>query len=690
MKFSKIKSIDVKFFQFLIMGYFPRKISDFGIYNIIQANLSLFLITIKEFCTDVVQFRLLDSFWNFETYFIRRKLNEPQALYIYGSNLQLDVNMETKNVSVGKKQSLKLYKKYKVPKSRNNIPLRKPVVRYLDFAGINRILNRIQESIEWPFRYYKIYQKLKISPSRGILLYGYPGTGKTLLAHVIAGELDIPILYISPSSIISSISGESEKKIQNIFAYAEKKAPCIIFIDEIDGIGQSREFATKEMERRIIGQLLVSMDLIRMKKDNPIFVIAATNQIETIDKALRRPGRFDYEIKLDIPTLNERYLILTHFTKHILLSKNVNLSGVAKNTRGFVSGDLSALVKNVTVLALSRICTTIFKGKYRAKNISLSIDVVITRTDFEHGLTKTEPSLLRYGFLNKHEIFWDQIGALNSVRMILSKYIIEPIRNPLSISSIKNKGVGVLLYGPPGCGKTLIAQATACESGANYIGIKGPEIFDKFLGESEKTIRLIFERARLCSPTIIFFDEIDSIASKRSENGLFQQNGASDRIVNQLLTEMDGIDKKESIYVIGATNRPDNIDKAMLRPGRMDKLLFVPLPGRLERIRILQTISKKISALPYLNFGLLSRVVPNTFSGADLMSSTREAVIKNTDSKTKYVILENATDGLFIVLNNFISTRDYFSGIKNVKRAPILEKKNRKGHSQKKKNFLLK
>jgi SpoVK/Ycf46/Vps4 family AAA+-type ATPase len=668
MKISEINITVIKTFHFLIFGYIPKK-SNKHVVSILNNN------NLKEFFLEK-NFRFLpSSFGEFQLYFFQDKSKKK---LIYNSEkvlLERISNKHIKNEIIGETTRLKFCNKKKKEFILKKI-LINPRVRYLDFAGINRLICQIQEAIEWPLRFYKIYEKSNISSVRGILLHGQPGTGKTLLAHVIAGELNIPILHFSPSSFVSSISGYSEKKIQNAFDYAEKNAPCIFFIDEIDGMAQSREHVTKETERKIIGQLLVSIDSIRMKKNAPVFVIAATNQIETIDQALRRPGRFDHEINLNIPTEKERFLILNHFTKFLKLCKKIDLNYIAKKTRGYVSGDLSALIKNVAILALSRVCSTIFKGRFRIKFSKISINFTINLIDFERGLIKTEPVLLRNGFINIHQIFWDQIGALNFVRMVLSKYIIEPIRNSVNLDYERNKGIGILLYGPPGCGKTLIAQATASESGANYICIKGPEIFDKFLGESEKTIRLIFNRARSCAPTIIFLDEIDSISSKRSNDESTLNNGASDRVVNQLLTEMDGINKKEPVYIIGATNRPEVIDKAILRPGRIDKLLFVPFPNKKEKIQILRTLSKKLSVLPYLNFDFLSQIMPQNYSGADLMSLTKEAILINCEIKLNYVLLENTTNGLFNVSKYFISTKDYLLGFKKMKGFGILKTKN--------------
>jgi SpoVK/Ycf46/Vps4 family AAA+-type ATPase len=666
MNCAKIEIISFKYLHFLIFGYVPK--------NYISYNMSiLFKKNFNNFFSSTKKVIKIYSFWKFYYHFIEKntkiKLTSDQDKEFWKKNFNNFINNDFKKIN----NTLKLSNK-KENKNHNLYKLLMiPAVRYLDFAGIDLIVNQIQEMIEWPLRFYKIYQKSKIFPTVGILLYGHPGTGKTLLAHVIAGEMNIPIIRVSPSFFSSSINGYSEKKVQVIFDFAEKNAPCILFIDEIDGIAQSRDYLDRQTDRKIIAQLLISMDSIRTKKA-PISVIAATNQIESIDQALRRPGRFDREVKLGIPNQKDRYLLLNHFTNKINLSKNINLDDISKKTKGFVSGDLAALVRNVSILALSRICVTIFRGKFRNKNANNFIDFKIKLIDFERGFTKTQPVLLRDGFVNNQEIFWDDVGALNFVRMVLSKYIIEPIKNFNSLINYENKGVGILLYGPPGCGKTLIAQATACEAGANFICIKGPEIYDKFLGESEKKIRLIFNKARSCAPTIIFLDEIDSISSKRSDN-LISSNSASDRVVNQLLTEIDGIDKKDFIYVIGATNRPEVIDKAILRPGRMDKLLFVPFPNKQDKIQILKTISKKIGFLPYLNFNFLVEIMPQNYSGADLASLTKETILNNSRLKLNYIMLENAVNGLFTVSTVLISTKDYVLSLKLIKKLCLVKSK---------------
>jgi SpoVK/Ycf46/Vps4 family AAA+-type ATPase len=666
--------ITIKIFQLAIFAYIPANFSEYQIYTFGIKNMKILSLGLNGLILKKRSIFLCESFFRFRFCLFYRKRFETTIInsdkrnsnFEFCEKMKTDTNHKPTDVKVLKKKILEdsYYKRIVI----------NPIVRYIDFAGINRILKQIQELIEWPLRHYKIYQKLKVSPSKGILLYGQPGTGKTFLAHVIAGELNIPIINVTPSEFVSSMIGNSEKKIRSIFNYAEKNAPCIVFIDEIDGIAQSRDFSAKEVERRTIGQLLISIDNIRTRDNAPVFIIAATNQVEHIDQAFRRPGRFDHEIKLEIPNQSERFLMLIHFVKHIKLSSEIDLIEIARKTKGFVSGDLSALIKNIYTAAISRICTTTFKGQYRLKNDNFLFDFTIKLIDFEKGFTRTEPVLLRQGFLNIQEIFWNQIGALYSIRMVLSKYIIEPIKKFSKLGYVNDKGIGVLLYGPPGCGKTLIAQATACESSANYIAIKGPEILDKFLGESEKTIRLIFSRARSCAPTIIFFDEIDSITAKRCDGQMFSQNGVSDRIVNQLLTEMDGVDKKKLVYIIGATNRPEIIDRAFLRPGRIDKLLFVPFPTKREKIQILLTISRKISILPYLNFDLLSQVIPHNYSGADLVSLTKEAVLINSDKRIGYISLVNSTNGLFNILNYFICIKDYFAGFNKIKKISYIRK----------------
>jgi SpoVK/Ycf46/Vps4 family AAA+-type ATPase len=573
-----------------------------------------------------------------------------------------------------KKKSIKL----KIKKERGKLDFKKTIKtniifkisnkRYLDFAGIDKIIDELQELIEWPLIYSDFFRKYNLSSIRGVLFHGPPGTGKTFLAYCIAGELNLPFFCTGPSNMISTFIGGNEKKLQNIFQIAKKNAPSIIFIDEIDILIGSRENVNKDFEKKMIGQILIFMDQINKSKKKPVLIIGATNQIDFIDPALRRPGRFDRELEFKLPDFQERLKLLIKFSENICFYNDVNLQIFAKKTNGFVSGDLSNFLLTSIRLSISRNWKRFLKGKFRNKNNFSVLKLKIKKIDLDRAREKIEPSILRHGFKVPNKICWNDIGGLEEIRKILSKYVIEPIKKYSSQKFIKAKGMGFLLFGPSGCGKTLIAQVVAQESQANFIAIKGPEIYNKFLGESEKEIRSIFNKARLCAPTIIFFDEIDSLAIQRVGKKDNFHNEASDRILNQLLTEIDGISQNEGVFIIGATNRPEMIDKALLRHGRLDKLLYVSLPNRKERIRILKSISGKFYVLPYLNWKLVDKKIYIGLSGADLMAMVNESLHDANEKKIKYWLVENNFKGLFINTFFFMGNCNLYVAIQKVKR----------------------
>jgi SpoVK/Ycf46/Vps4 family AAA+-type ATPase len=541
-------------------------------------------------------------------------------------------------------------------------------LRYKDFAGIEKIINEIQELIEWPLLNKDFFRKFNIFPIRGILFHGPPGTGKTLLAHVIAGELRLPLFCLDSFKMPTSYYNENEKKLKNIFNLAKNAAPSIILIDEIDIIIGARQNVGKEFEKKIIGQLLITMDKINKIENKPVLVIASTNQIDFIDPALRRPGRFDRELEFKLPDFYERLQLLKKFSFHICFSEDVDLKLFALKTSGFVSGDLSNFLMISIRLGILRLGKRFFKGTFRKKiNLKLN-NVKIKKIDLDRGKEKIQPSILRQGFNIPKKICWKTIGGLEETRKILSRYIIEPIKKFSEDKSFKTKGLGFLLFGPSGCGKTLIAQVVAYESQANFIAIKGPEIFNKFLGESEKEIRSIFSKARSCSPCILFFDEIDSLAIERAGKENISQNGASDRILNQLLTEIDGINPNEGVFIIGATNRPDMIDKALLRHGRLDKMLYISLPDKRERIRILKSIMTKFLVLPYLNWNILSEKIIIGFTGADLMALSNESRLDAIEKKKTYCLVNHNHEGLFASFFIFLGSRNFLTGISKIKR----------------------
>lgn len=557
----------------------------------------------------------------------------------------------------------------------------RPNTRYSDFGGIQTILQEVKELIEYPLTHPEVYQHLGVEPPRGILLHGPPGTGKTMLANAIAGESGACFLRISAPEIVSGMSGESEQKLRELFEEAIAKAPSIIFIDEIDAITPKRETSQRGMEKRIVAQLLTSTDSLSLENTGgkPVLIIGATNRPDALDSALRRAGRFDREICLGIPDEDARERILQVLSQKMKLDGAFDFRAIARRTPGFVGADLVSLTKEAAVIAVNRIFSSMLSSSSSApvqsnnpsnqsdatdedvemstspdQTVEADVDAAaaaadsirsrttpftpeqlaplsITMDDFVAAIAKVQPSSKREGFATIPDVSWDDIGALSSVRDELVLSILHPIQHPERFEALGLKmPAGVLLYGPPGCGKTLLAKAIANESGANFISIKGPELLDKYVGESERAVRQVFQRARASSPCVVFFDELDALAPRRSggAGGDSGGNGVSERVVNQLLTEMDGLDARKNVFVIAATNRPDIIDPAMLRPGRLDKLLYVPLPEPTERLQILLTVTKKCRMDPSVNLetiALDSRC--NGFSGADLSALVREAGI---------------------------------------------------------------
>ncbi len=530
-----------------------------------------------------------------------------------------------------------------------------------DLGGVDHIIKQLEDLIVLPFFKPEIYITSKIQPTRGLLLHGPPGCGKTMIANAFAAELDVPFIAISAPSIVSGMSGESEKALREHFEEAKKMAPCLMFIDEIDSITPKRESSQREMEKRIVAQLLTCMDDLALDKTGgkAVIVLAATNRPDALDPALRRGGRFDKEINMSVPSEAVREQILRALTRHMVLSDDFDLRHLAKLTPGFVGADLNDLVSTAGSAAIKRFLETLKTESQdmivddsiapiletnsdtvselrrlikRAKEPSTAkpSKISITIDDFMTALPKIQPSSKREGFATIPDTTWADIGALRPVREELLTAIVEPIRNPEKYERVGiTAPTGVLLWGPPGCGKTLLAKAVANESRANFISVKGPELLNKYVGESERAVRQVFVRARSSIPCVIFFDELDALVPKRDDT----LSESSARVVNTLLTELDGLSNREGIYVIAATNRPDIIDPAMLRPGRLETLLFVDLPGAAERVEILQTLSRTLS-IPYTD--AIADVARGCegFSGADLESLLRRAgyaAIKRND-----------------------------------------------------------
>ncbi len=469
-------------------------------------------------------------------------------------------------------------------------------ISFKDLGGIDDIFSDIRETIEWPLRYIKIYNYLGIQPPRGVLLCGPPGCGKTTLAMAICGEFGVPFFKISGPEIVSGMSGESEQKIRELFKEVTAAAPSILFIDEIDSIAGKREAAFKDMEKRIVAQFLTCIDDLGTMCDpqKPVILIGATNRPEHLDPALRRAGRFDREITMGVPNEKAREQIIRKMCSKLKLGEDCDCAEIARMSPGYVGADLSALVKEAAIAAIKRIFMGMKKeGEEEFDVESLSeaemSKIRIEKRDFMCAIKKVQPSAMREGFTTIPNVTWDHVGALAEIREELKMSIVEPIKSPELFAQVGlTAPAGVLLYGPPGCGKTLVAKAVSNESKANFISIKGPELLNKYVGESEKAIRQLFHRARMSSPCIIFFDELDALCPKRGS----EQNSVTERVVNQLLTELDGLEERRNVFVIAATNRPDIIDPAMLRPGRLDKLLYVPLPNEADRLSILETLCK--------------------------------------------------------------------------------------------------
>ncbi len=560
----------------------------------------------------------------------------------------------------------------------------KPSITLSELGGFDEIKKDIHETIGNPLNFYEIYKYLNIEPVKGILLCGPPGCGKTTLAHAIGGEYNIPFYRIAAPQIVSSLSGESEMKIRKLFNKVVESAPSILFIDEIESILGKRENASKDMERRIVAQIMSCIDEISYKDKcgndpddrvdsdkglrSPVFIIGATSKPEFIDSSVRRSGRFDKEIHIGFPNLEMREKMLKSMTADKRLAVDVDFNKMAKMTPGYLAADLQSLIREGGKLAIKRIigmveneekqekegmCDSNSKNGDLSENVNMTnnetnnqinnkntkendISLLNTNTsttptnfenffiemsDFEEAVKTIIPTSKREGFSTIPNVSWSDIGGLEKLREELYFDIVMPILEPGKLIKIGiERAVGVLLYGPPGCGKTLLAKAIANEARSNFISVKGPELLNKYVGESEKAVRQLFIRARNSSPCIIFFDELDALCPKRS----MDNNAATERVVNQLLTEMDGLEDRKQIFIIAATNRPDIIDPAMLRPGRLDKLHYVSLPEASDRFSILKAVTRNLPFEKDIDFKKIAEKLEG-FSGADLASLVRES-----------------------------------------------------------------
>ncbi len=583
-----------------------------------------------------------------------------------------------------------------------------PTITYEDIGGLHDAIKKVREMIELPLRHPELFTRLGIEPPKGILLYGPPGSGKTLLARAVANESGANFTVINGPEIMSKWYGQSEENLRKVFDDAEKNAPSIIFFDEIDAIAPKREDVSGEVERRVVSQILTLMD--GLKSRGKVIVIAATNRHNAIDPALRRPGRFDREIEIGVPDQRGRREMLDIHTRNMPMAEDVDKEWLASVTYGFVGADISALAKEAAMLALRRNLPEISWKEHEEIPVKILEDLRVTKEDFQEALKVVEPSAMREVMVEIPKVTWNDVGGLESVKQSLKEVVEWPLKNPEAFTRMGIRPpTGVLLYGPPGTGKTMLAKAVANESGANFISIKGPEIMSKWVGESEKHIREIFKRAKQVAPTIIFLDEMDSIAPRR---GLEVGTRVHENIVSQILTEMSGLEELHNVVVIAATNRPDMLDQAVLRPGRFDRQVLVGAPDEKARLEILKIhtksmplegtaelmeklqkeksesrkkeLSRKIDAHKEK---ILTRLAKETdgYSGADLEAMVREAALnalrKNFKAKsvTRTDLTESMKNSKPSINENMVR---FYEKISDTLKAERVVKKSEKGEDE--------
>ena len=541
------------------------------------------------------------------------------------------------------------------------------MIGYDDVGGCRKQLAQIKELIELPLRHPQLYKKLGVKPPKGILLYGPPGSGKTLIAKAIANETGAFIYMINGPEIMSKMAGESENNLRKAFDEAEKNKPAIIFIDEVDSLAPKRDKTQGEVERRIVSQLLTLMDGAKAREG--VIVLAATNRPNSIDPALRRYGRFGKELEIGVPDATGRLEILRIHTKNMRMSEDVDLVEIADELHGFGGSDIASLCSEA---ALQQI-------REKLPNIDLDSDKIdagilsslkVTRANFLYAIEQTNPSSLRESKLETPNVKWEDIGGLAEVKIELRETIQYPISYPekfLKFGLTPSKGV--LFYGPPGCGKTLLAKAVATECKANFISVKGPELLTMWFGESEANVRELFDRARAAAPCVLFFDEIDSVAKSRgSASG---SGGADDRVINQILTEMDGMNAKKNVFIIGATNRPDQLDSAIMRPGRLDQLVYIPLPDADSRMSILKAVLRKTPLSPDINLNHLVEAT-DRFSGADLTEICQRACKLAVKESIEYETERSKQGSNLMELEDpvpYISEKHFVAAMKTARRS---------------------
>lgn len=497
-----------------------------------------------------------------------------------------------------------------------------PRVTYEDIGGLGPEIKKVREMIELPMKHPELFERLGVEAPKGVLLYGPPGTGKTLLARALASETNAHFETLSGPEIMSKYYGESEEKLRQLFKTAEEQAPSIVLIDEIDSIAPKREEVTGEVERRVVAQLLALMD--GMEARGKVVVIGATNRPDSLDPALRRPGRFDREIEIGVPNKESRLEVLQIHTRGMPLAKDVNQQKLAEVTHGFVGADLAALAREAGMRSLRRVLPELDleAGVIPAELLN---KIEVNNDDFLEALREMEPSAMREVMVESPDVKWDDIGGLSQVKQEL----VESVEWPLTYAKLfahmdAEPPKGILLYGPPGTGKTMLAKAVATESQANFISIKGPEFLSKWVGESEKAVREVFRKARQAAPSVIFLDEIDSIAPSRSSGT--SDSHVTERVISQILTELDGLESLNSVIVIAATNRPDIIDPALLRPGRFDRLIEIGLPDEKGRLEILKIHAATKPLADDINLEEIAKKTEK-YSGADLSAIVNEAVM---------------------------------------------------------------
>jgi len=493
-------------------------------------------------------------------------------------------------------------------------------VGYDDIGGCKRQLEQIRELVELPLRHPQLFQNIGVKPPRGILMYGAPGCGKTLIARAVANETGAFFFLINGPEIMSKMAGESEGNLRRAFEEAEKNAPAIIFIDEIDAIAPKREKSNGEVERRVVSQLLTLMDGIKSRSH--VIVMAATNRPNSIDPALRRFGRFDREIDLGVPDADGRLEILRIHTRNMKLDDDVDLDSIARDTHGYVGADIAQLCAEAAMQCIREKMDVI-----DIEDDTIPAEVLesmrVTQDHFDVAMHQSNPSALRETIVEVPNVTWNDVGGLENVKQELKEMVQYPVEHPEMFTKFgMNPSRGVLFYGPPGCGKTLLAKAIANECQANFVSVKGPELLTMWFGESEENVRNIFDKARSAAPCVLFFDELDSLARARGSSS--GDSGAGDRVANQLLTEMDGMGGKKDVFIIGATNRPDIIDPAIMRPGRLDQLIYIPLPDFKSRLSIFKAVLRKSPVAADVNFDAMAQKT-NGFSGADITEICQRA-----------------------------------------------------------------